>query len=151
MRCAAGKALRLVGLLLALNMHIGFAQQSPSLAQPLAQSLVKPHNAIPYRQDQPMGGANMSGVAVAVVLLIAGAAVALRYGAKRGIRVPLRGLRNERLKLVEVLHLSNRSRLYLVEADGERLLVGEQQSSINIQPLKARTNAASDNSESSID
>jgi flagellar biogenesis protein FliO len=125
----ARKIAGVLALLFAFISVAALAQQS----QPLAKAL----RPIPYRQDQPVSSTSLTGMVAAIVLLAAGGFAAVRYGAKRGVRVPLRGLRNERLKLVEVLHLSGRTRLYLVEADGQRMLVGDHQNNLNIQPLGA--------------
>jgi hypothetical protein len=119
----------IVGLLLICANVGASAQQSEPLARSLGSA------PIHYRQEPTVSAGSYSGAGLAIVILMALGVLAVRYGQKRGIRVPLKGLRNERLKLVEVLHLSGRSRVYLVEADGERLVIGEQQSSITIHPL----------------
>lgn len=116
-------------LLICVSVGVSAQQSEPLPVRPAGSA------PIHYRQDPAVSPGSYSGVGIAVVVLVALGALAVRYGQKRGIRVPLKGLRNERLKLVEVLHLSGRSRVYLVEADGERLVIGEQQNSINVHPL----------------
>ncbi|MFT3736020.1 MAG: flagellar biosynthetic protein FliO [Rhodocyclaceae bacterium] len=96
---------------------------------------------IVYRASEPVSDISASGAVLGALLLGGAALSAWLLARKRGVKLQLRGFRNERLKVLETLHLSSRSRIYLVEVDGELRLVGESATGLSISSVASKASS----------
>jgi len=121
------------------ELHAQQSDATPSVA----------HTPIAYRNVEPVSEISSGGGVLALVFLGLAAWGAWYLARKNGVKFPLRSLRNERLFLRETLHLSSRSRIYLVEADGRSYVVGESANGLTISAIVDKTLPGSVNRESS--
>jgi flagellar biogenesis protein FliO len=86
----------------------------------------KEETTIPFRKEEPVTGSLMMRVLVTVTLMLL-LTVAIAYIIKKYFfGMTIKGIAKQRfLTLVEARHLSTRTTLFLLDADGRRLLLAQ--------------------------
>ena len=96
-----------------------------------------PAQTIPFKQES-QGLAAQAGKSVAMLLLAIGVAAAMLYAVKKYLpKIAPSMATGKRLQLIEVLRLTPKTTLFLVQFDGATLLLGQQGESINV--IEARS------------
>lgn len=96
-------------------------------------------SALPLRQDDPISLAFIIKTMLAMALLLLVVYLALRWYSRRGLVAPTSVVAGE-LHCVRELRLSPRTRAYLLDADGQRLLITESATGVTVTPLSASDN-----------
>ncbi|MEO4049398.1 hypothetical protein AAFN46_20245 [Pseudomonas sp. CAU 1711] len=95
--------------------------------------------ALPLRQDDPISMALIIKTMLVLALLLLVVYLALRWYARRGLIAPTVAPASE-LRCVRELRLSPRTRAYLLDAQGQRLLLTESASGVTVTPLGSSAN-----------
>ncbi|MDG9930395.1 MULTISPECIES: hypothetical protein [unclassified Pseudomonas] len=90
---------------------------------------------LPLRQGDPISLAFIIKTMLVMVLLLLAVYLVLRWYSRRGLVVPAAVVAAE-LHCVRELRLSARTRAYLLDADGQRLLVTESATGVTVTPLE---------------
>ena len=108
----------------AADVKLATSAAADKPAAPAASSSpASPMASIPFRQDQGLGAMALN-VGLGLTLAI-GAGIAVLYLLRRQLSATHRSA-GRRLRVIETVRLSPRSALFLVELDGQTLLVGQQ-------------------------
>jgi flagellar biogenesis protein FliO len=105
------------------------AETTAATAQGLATG------ALPLRQDDPISMALVIKTMLVMALLLLAVYLVLRWYSRRGLVAPTAVAATE-LHCVRELRLSPRTRAYLLDADGQRLLVTESTTGVTVTPLE---------------
>jgi flagellar biogenesis protein FliO len=92
--------------------------------------------ALPLRQDDPISMAFVIKTMLVMVLLLLAVYLVLRWYSRRGLMAPSAQAAAE-LHCVRELRLSARTKAYLLDADGQRVLVTESATGVTVTTLHA--------------
>lgn len=119
----------------------GWAIMPVSHAEPASQPVSQPSSsvtrAIPYKTE-PKSFENQMGQSLLMLLLVIGIAAAFLYAAKKYLpRLNIRANSSNRLRLIETLHLTTKTTLFVVRFDNTTLLLAQHGESINVLSTQA--------------
>lgn len=111
------------------------------------QALVAGSSGLPLRQDDPISMAFIIKTMLVMAVLLLIVYLALRWYSRRGMATPVSTSVQE-LHCVRELRLSPRTKTYLLNVDGAKVLVTESTGGVTVTPLQpsAATQPDSENS-----
>lgn len=100
-----------------------------------AQALATGSSGLPLRQDDPISMAFIIKTMLVMAVLLLIVYLALRWYARRGMTTPTSTSAQE-LHCVRELRLSARTKTYLLNVDGAKVLVTESTGGVTVTPLQ---------------